>query len=63
MTGGNLPMCLCELDTTERDHGLSVLLFYDVHINSGMTLNFSSACMFVSVEPYRPTVTVQRHHH
>ena len=56
-------MCLCELDTTERDHGLSVLLFYDVHINSGMTLNFSSACMFVSVEPYRPTVTVRRHHH
>ena len=41
-------MCLCELDTTERDHGLSVLLFYDVHINSGTTLNFSSACVFVN---------------
>ena len=43
--------------------GLSVLLFYDIHIDSGTTLNFSSACVFVNVEPYRPTITVLRHHH
>ena len=51
-------MCLYELETTNR---LSVLLFYDVCIDSGTTLkfSFSSACVFVNVEPYRPTVTVQ----
>ena len=62
MTDSNLPMCLYELHVGTTD-GLSVLLFYDVHIDSGMTQNFSSACVFVNVEPYRPTVMVRRHHH
>ena len=48
-------MCLYELETTD---GLSVLLFYDVRIDSVATLN---QCL--NVEPYRPTVTVWRHHH
>ena len=52
--------CLYELETTD---GLSVLLFNDVRIDSGGTLNFSSAAACVNVEPYRPTVTVWRHHH
>ena len=29
--------------------------FYDVRIDSGATLNFRSACVFVNVESYRPT--------
>ena len=53
-------MCLYELEMTD---GLSLLLFYDVCIDSIATLNFSSAYVFVNVEPYRPTVTVRRHHH
>ena len=33
---GNLPMRLCESETTD---GLTVLLFCDIHINKGATLN------------------------
>ena len=43
---GNLPTCLWESETT---NGLTVLLFHDVHINIGATLNILQ-CLYVSCE-------------
>ena len=56
-----MSMHLCELKTTDE---LTLLLFCDIEIDQGMTLNLlHNACvLFVDVEPYRLLVTVLRHH-
>ena len=46
------------LATWQRD-GLTVLLFCNIHIDIGTTLNLPQSAFFVDVEPYR--LTVQRH--
>ena len=50
---GNLPTHLCESEMTD---GLTIL-FYDIHIGIGSTLNLHYSACVMEVEPYRSTAT------